>query len=183
MTMDKARRTTKRGNHNMFWHVMLILIFVSILRPSNMVVILQTAFSKAFSWRNVVIVWSNLNWNLFTGPINNKPALFEMMGWRLTGDSYNLNYWWSNPPAPPVCVTQPRLIECMHWLNDNCLSWKHLSQSILQNPHSPNDLPQSFRTILATGITNIIAFQGQIKWHMFRYYRLYCFSSRLHKQK
>ena len=51
-----------------------------------MAAISQTTFSKAFSWMKIVIFWWISLKLVPQGPINNIPALVQIMAWRRPGD-------------------------------------------------------------------------------------------------
>ena len=46
----------------------------------------QTIFSDAFSWMKICILIKILLQFVPKGPIDNKPALVQVMAWRRTGD-------------------------------------------------------------------------------------------------
>ena len=51
----------------------------------KMAAISQTTFSNAFSWLKMFEYWWNFHWCFPKGPINNIPALVQIMAWRLDG--------------------------------------------------------------------------------------------------
>ena len=52
----------------------------------------QTTFSSAFSWMKM---FDNISQKFVPkGPINNIPALVQIMASRRPGDSHYLNQWW-----------------------------------------------------------------------------------------
>ena len=79
--------------------------------------ILQTTFSNAISWMKMLEFRLKFHWSLFLkGPINNTPALGQIMAWRRPGEK---------PLSEPmmvillthICVTRPqwvKLILLMH---------------------------------------------------------------------
>ena len=82
--------------------------------------IFQT-FSNAFSWMKIFQLWLKFHWSLFLSkcPINNIPALVQIMAWCRPGNK---------PLSEPmmasllmhICITRPQ------WVNKNgCFQVKH----------------------------------------------------------
>ena len=52
-----------------------------------MAAIFQTTFANGFSWMKMYEFWQKIYWRLFArGPINDIPALVQIMAWRCSGD-------------------------------------------------------------------------------------------------
>ena len=77
--------------------------------------IFQTTFSNAFSWMKMLPIKMSLTF-VPHGPINNIPALVQIMGWRLPGDKP-----WSGPMVvrlpTHIGVTRPQ------WVNREGTNW------------------------------------------------------------
>ena len=98
-----------------------------------MAAVSQTTFSNAFSWMKIKISLKFVP----KGPINNNPALVQIMAWRRSGDK---------PLSEPmmvsllthICVTRPQWVKYTHGLgwdwssmgpvrynHDDVIEWKH----------------------------------------------------------
>ena len=100
------------------WNMWLKLLsfILSILTHwgrDKMAAIFQTTFSNAFSWMKMFKFRLRFHWSLFPRvPINNIPALVQIMAWRRPGDK---------PLSEPmmvnllthICVTRPQWVN--HW--------------------------------------------------------------------
>ena len=79
----------------------------------EMAAILQTMFSNAFSWMKVYEFGLKFHWRLFPkGPINNIPALLQIMAWRRPGHK-PLSEPMMVVSSMHICVTRPQ------WVNSN----------------------------------------------------------------
>ena len=76
----------------------------------NMGAISQTKISNACSWMKMCEVRLRFQWSLFvTGPINNIPALVQIMAWRRSGDKAFSEPMMVNLPTH-ICVTRPQWV-------------------------------------------------------------------------
>ena len=73
-----------------------------------MTAILQI-FSNAFSWLKICVIFWKLHWS--EGPIDNKPALVQIIACCWTGDKPLSEPWWPNL-IMHICVTWPQ------WVNE-----------------------------------------------------------------
>ena len=63
--------------------------------PDKIDPILKTTFSNAISWMKILEFSLKFHWSFFPqGPINNIPAMVQIMAWRWPGDSHYLNQRW-----------------------------------------------------------------------------------------
>ena len=78
-----------------FAMVVMLLIFTYTISQQlinwgrdKMAAFLQMIFSSTFSWMKIFEFWSKFHWSLFTRvrPINNTPALVQIMAWCRSGD-------------------------------------------------------------------------------------------------
>ena len=90
---------------------------INTLRPRQMDAISQTTFSNAFSWMKMFEFWLKFPWSLFPRvPINNIPALVQMMAWRRPGDK-PLSELMMVSLLTHICITRPR------WVNKHCFEF------------------------------------------------------------
>ena len=90
----------------------------------KMAAIFQTTYSNAFSWIKMHEFCLRFYWSLFLVPINNIPALVQIMAWCRPGDKP-----WSEPMMVSLLthirVTRPRWVKAwtqsMHSLKTKCL--------------------------------------------------------------
>ena len=91
----------------------------------NMAAISQTTFSNAFSWMKILIEIS-LKF-VPRVPINNIPALVQIMAWRRLGDKPLSEQMMDSLPTH-ICVTRPQWVNvCIHthWLKHFCYRGTH----------------------------------------------------------
>ena len=75
----------------------------------------QTTFSNVFSWmKNVPIVIKNSMRFVPKGPINNIPALVQIMAWRRPGDK-PLSELMVGKLLTHICVTRPQWVNSLLW--------------------------------------------------------------------
>ena len=96
----------------------------------KMAAFLQTTFSLAFSWMKMYKSRLTFPWKYVPkGPINNIPALVQIMAWHRTGDK---------PLSEPmmfsllthICITQPHWVN--HSLHRRLSSWQPLVQPVIK---------------------------------------------------
>ena len=89
--------------------------------------IFQTTFSRAFSSMTITLIKFSLKY-VCKGPIDNNPALVQIMAWRRSGDK---------PLSEPmivtllthICVTRPQWVEFTYLYDERPIFWtcrKHL---------------------------------------------------------
>ena len=79
----------------------------------KMAAIFQTTFSNTFSLMKMYEFRLKFHWSMFTkGPINNIPALVQIMAWRRSGDKPSSEPMMVSLPTH-ICVTRPQ------WVNHN----------------------------------------------------------------
>ena len=113
MKMIACRNTHHGWMHTQ--HAIAMISFLSILTHwgrDKMDAVSQTTLSKAFSWMKMLEFRLRFHWSLFLykGPINNSPALVQIMAWRRSGDK---------PLSEPMlvcllthmCVTRPQWVK------------------------------------------------------------------------
>ena len=75
----------------------------------KMAVIFQTTFSNNFSW--IINAWISIKISLKfvpKGPIDNIPALVQIMAWHRQVTSHYRNQWWLDIDAyNDICITRP----------------------------------------------------------------------------
>ena len=78
----------------------------------HMAAIFQTTFSNAFSWmKNAWILFTTISLNFVPkGPINNIPALVQIMAWRRPGDKPLSDPRMLRLPTH-ICVTRPQWVK------------------------------------------------------------------------
>ena len=87
-----------------------------------MAAIFQTTFSDGFSWMKMYEFWQKFHWRLFArGPINNIPALVQIMAWRQSDDK---------PVSEPMMVS---LLMHMSITRPQWVNKPGLNNSILRN--------------------------------------------------
>ena len=85
----------------------------------KMATISQMTLSNSFSWMKMLEFWLKFHWNLFhRGPINNIPALVQIMAWRHSGDKRLSETMMVSSPMH-ICVTRPQ------WVNMHNHFYKH----------------------------------------------------------
>ena len=75
----------------------------------KMAAIFQTTFSNAFSWMKIYQYRLKFHWRLSLGPINNIPALVQIMAWRRAGDK-SLSEPMMVSLLTHICVTRPQWV-------------------------------------------------------------------------
>ena len=98
MTKLTSPHLNKWGQMNAFW----VVVYLSHWDRDNLTTISQTIFSNAFCW---MIIQISLKF-IPKGPIDNMPALIQILAWRRMATSHYLNQWWPSL-LTHVCVTRP----------------------------------------------------------------------------
>ena len=82
----KVSRTTRQGVEFLWcgWRGRRIKLPLTHWGREKMAAISQKIFSNAFSWVKSFVFWLEFHWSLF--PIDNKPALVQIMAWGRIGD-------------------------------------------------------------------------------------------------
>ena len=86
-------------------------LLLNSLRPRQMDAISQTTFSNAFSWMKMFEFRLKFHWVKFLakGPINNIPAMVQIMAWRRPGDKPLSEPMMVGSPTH-ICVTRPQWV-------------------------------------------------------------------------
>ena len=96
-------------------------------RRDKMDAISQTTFSNEFSWMKMIEFRLKLHWSLF--PINNIPALLQIMAWRHPGDK-SLSEPIRVSLTTNICVARPQWVDnlvlnlvdgCMVYIPDKAM--------------------------------------------------------------
>ena len=123
-----------------------------------MAAIFQTTFSNAFSWTNIYQIWLKVHWSFVPkGPMNNIPALVQIMAWRRPGDK---------PLSEPmmvsllthICVTRPQ------WVKNTkiyAMLWVHINHR--QTPIYHTDV-WAFVCYTITKVIKILNNRYQMTW-------------------
>ena len=98
MTKLTSPHLNKWGQMNALW----VVVYLSHWGRDNLTTISQTIFSNAFCW---MIIQISLKF-IPKGPIDNMPALIQILAWRRMATSHYLNQWWPSL-LTHICVTRP----------------------------------------------------------------------------
>ena len=97
-----------------------------------------TTFSNSFSWMKVYKFWLRFHSRfVLKGPIDNIPALVQIMAWRRPGDK-PLSETMMVSLLRHICITRPQWVkpQCLHriitWCAVHCFSSVHCTQCIVQ---------------------------------------------------
>ena len=86
----------------------------------KMAAIFQTTFSNAFSWMKMFKLRLRFHWSLFQkGPMNNIPALVQIMAWRRPGDK-PLSEAMMVSILTHICVSRLQWVKYVHWVDSVC---------------------------------------------------------------
>ena len=93
------------------WEFTCVFLF-NILKLIQMAAIFQTTFSNAFSWMKMYEFRLKFHWSLFIhkGPINNIPALVQIMPWHRSDDTPLSEPMKVRLPTH-ICVTRPQCVK------------------------------------------------------------------------
>ena len=88
-------------------------MLINTLRPGKMAAIFQTTFSHAFSWMKIYEFRKKISLTFVPkGPIENIPALVQLMAWRRPGNKPLSEPMMVVLPAH-TCVTRPQWVNIM----------------------------------------------------------------------
>ena len=83
----------------------------------KMAAIFQTTFSNAFSWMKMFKLRLRFYWSLFQkGPLNNIPALVQIMAWRRPGDK-PLSEAMMASILTHICVSRLQWVKYVQWVD------------------------------------------------------------------
>ena len=76
---------------------------------------ISQTFSIAFSWMKIFEFWLQFDWlkSVSTHPINNIPAMVQIMAWRRPCDNISYEPMMISLPTP-ICVIWPQRVNGMH---------------------------------------------------------------------